>query len=201
MLQKAIFGGTFDPIHLGHLNLAETALKSLKLSKIIFMPAGNPPFKSNKIVTDAKLRYELVKIAIKNNPLFEVSDYELQDESYSYTYKTLEFFKNREPSTKWFFLTGMDCLFQIDKWKYPERIFKAAEIIIFNRDGYKIEEIEKQKYYIEQKYETEVTIINMKLYKVSSTEIRKNIKLGNACKNLLPSDVYKKIIELNLYNA
>ena len=91
-MKKAIFGGTFDPIHIGHVHIAYEALYNLHLDKILFMPAGNPPNKINKNITDAQIRYDLVEKAVEGENHFEISDYEINKKENSYTYETIELF-------------------------------------------------------------------------------------------------------------
>lgn len=198
-MKKGIYGGTFDPIHNGHLALAATALEKLQLSKVIFVPCGNPPHKEERIVTDANLRLNLIKLAICNNNNFQVSDFEVKEEGYSYTYKTLEVFKAMEPETEWFFLSGMDCLFDIEKWKFPERILAAANFTAISREGYKEEDITIRKNYLEKKYGYSISILPMELSPISSSSIRNLVKKGENCSDFLPKKVYNEIIKLSLY--
>ena len=116
-MKKAIFGGTFDPIHIGHIHIAYEALYNLHLDKVLFMPAGNPPNKINKNITDATIRYDLVKKAIEYESNFEISDYEIMKKEYSYTYKTLERFSKLQNDIEWYFLIGGDSLMDLDNWK------------------------------------------------------------------------------------
>ena len=115
MCRVGIIGGTFDPIHLAHIYIAEEAKKKLNLDKVIFMPAGIQPLKTDKKVTEASLRLEMVQKAIEGKIGFEVSDYEIKKEGKSYTYKTLEHFYKEYKDL--YFITGADCLLGIDKWK------------------------------------------------------------------------------------
>jgi nicotinate (nicotinamide) nucleotide adenylyltransferase len=101
-LKKAIFGGTFDPIHIGHIHIAYEALYNLNLDKIIFMPAGNPPHKNKKKITDAQIRYDLVKRAIESEEHFEISDYEINKKENSYTYETVELFSELQRNIEWY---------------------------------------------------------------------------------------------------
>lgn len=145
MKKEAIFGGTFDPIHNGHLHIAYEALYRLNLDKIIFMPSGNPPHKSNKKITNSYIRYEMVHMAIKEEKKFEISDYEIKKTRLSYTYETLEYFKNTFPSVQWYFLTGVDCLMDLHKWKNIDKIMKNCEFVVFNRPGYNKDTVIRQK--------------------------------------------------------
>ncbi|AKA72105.1 nicotinate-nucleotide adenylyltransferase [Clostridium scatologenes] len=199
MMKKAIFGGTFDPIHNGHLHIAYEALYKLNLDKIIFMPSGNPPHKSNKNITEAFLRYEMVKTAIRNEDNFDVSDYEINRDDLSYTYQTLEYFTNLEKETKWYFITGVDCLMDIENWKNAEEILNLCTFVVFNRTGYSIESVLKKKISIEKKCNNKIVFLDIPLLEISSTNIRKHIKEGRKVGHLMPESVCYIIEQLKLY--
>ena len=198
-VKKAIFGGTFDPIHIGHIHIAYEALYNLHLDKILFMPAGNPPHKLNKTITDAKIRYDLVKRSIENEAHFEISDYEINKKENSYTYETVEFFSKLERNIEWYFLVGVDSLMDLDYWKNVDRILNSCKLVVYNRAGFTEEEVLHQKQHIEQKFNKKINFLNMPIIDISSTNIRNNIKQGRNVNYLLPSGVGGIIDELNLY--
>lgn len=199
MIKKAIFGGTFDPIHNGHLHIAYEALYRLGLNQIIFMPSGTPPHKMKKNITDAFLRYEMVKMATREERNFIVSSYEIDKSNLSYTYKTLKHFSNLEKEVQWHFLTGVDCLMDIEKWKNADDIFKLCKLIVFNRPGFNLKNIQYEKEKIENKYSTEIIFLDAPLLEISSTGIRNTVKEGKNISYLLPESVYNTIKQLNLY--
>ncbi|WP_373844573.1 nicotinate-nucleotide adenylyltransferase [Clostridium sp.] len=202
MIKKAIFGGTFDPIHNGHIHIAYEAVYRLGLDKIVFMPTGNPPHKAKKSITDAFLRYEMVKVAIRSESKFTVSNYEVNKPTLSYTYSTLEHFNNLESETEWYFLTGADCLMNIEKWSRVDSIFKLCKFIVFNRPGFPAfttESIKKQKKEIEDKYSTNIIYLDAPLFDISSTVIRNSVKEGKNINYFLPESVCNIIKQLNLY--
>lgn len=198
-MKKAIFGGTFDPIHIGHIHIAYEALYNLHLDKILFMPAGNPPNKINKNITDAAIRYDLVKKAIEYESNFEISDYEIMKKEYSYTYKTLERFSKLQNDIEWYFLIGGDSLMDLDNWKNVDIILNSCKLVVYNRAGYTVEEVLKEKKRIEQKFNNKIIFLNMPIIDISSTNIRKNIKAGRNVNYLLPKGVDKIISKLQLY--
>jgi len=198
-VKKAIFGGTFDPIHIGHIHIAYEALYNLHLDKILFMPAGNPPNKINKNITDAAIRYDLVKKAIEYESNFEISDYEIMKKEYSYTYKTLERFSKLQNDIEWYFLIGGDSLMDLDNWKNVDIILNSCKLVVYNRAGYTVEEVLKEKKRIEQKFNNKIIFLNMPIIDISSTNIRKNIKAGRNVNYLLPKGVDKIISKLQLY--
>ncbi|MBZ9636137.1 nicotinate-nucleotide adenylyltransferase [Clostridium sp. FP1] len=199
MLKKAIFGGTFDPIHIGHIHIAYEALYNLHLDKIIFMPAGNPPHKKNKKITNAQIRYDLVKRAIESEVDFEISDYEINKKENSYTYETVELFSRLQRNIEWYFLIGVDSLMELDKWKNVEKILNGCKIVVYNRAGFTAQEVAKKKLYIEQKFNKKIIYIDMPIINISSTHIRNNIKEGRQVNYLLPRGVEEIIHVNNLY--
>lgn len=198
-MKKAIFGGTFDPIHIGHVHIAYEALYNLHLDKILFMPAGNPPNKINKKITDAQIRYDLVKRAIEYENHFEISDYEINKKESSYTYETVELFSELESDIEWFTLIGVDSLMDLDNWKNVDRILGSCKLVVYNRAGFTMEEVSKQKHHIEQKFNKKIIFLNMPIIDISSTNIRNNIKEGRNVNYLLPSGVEGIINKLQLY--
>ncbi|KZL93860.1 nicotinate-nucleotide adenylyltransferase [Clostridium magnum] len=199
MIKKAIFGGTFDPIHNGHLHIAYEALYKFNLNKIIFMPSGNPPHKLGKKITNASFRYEMVKAVTREEKSFDISSYEINKINLSYTYQTLQHFNDLEKDTEWHFLTGADCLMDIESWKNADKIFQLCKMVVFNRPGYNIENIEEQKSKVEKKYNGEIIFLDIPLLDISSTNIRNTVREGKNVSYLLPESVYNIIKQLNLY--
>lgn len=200
MIKKGIFGGTFDPIHLGHLYIAEQALNIFKLDEVVFIPTGNPPHKANKKVTKSKYRYDMVKLAIKNNNKFSISDYEVNSKDFNYTFKTLEYFNSKEKDTQWYFITGVDCLMDIYTWNNVSEIFKLCNLVVFRRDGYSLESIIQQKKKVEQDFKSNILFMDIPIKKISSTMIRNKILNHEDIKPLVPKEVYKYIIKNNIYS-
>lgn len=200
MIKKGIFGGTFDPIHNGHLYIAHEALDILNLDYVIFMPSGNPPHKTDRKKTDANIRYELVNMAIRGEKKFLLSNFEINNKELSYTYKTLEYFKKLEPETIWYFITGVDCLMEIGTWESVNRILEASKLVVFNRPGYSREDILMQKERVEKMYEKEIIFLDISPFDISSTEIKSMIRKGKDISFLMPNNVYNTILELNLYD-
>jgi nicotinate-nucleotide adenylyltransferase len=198
-VKKAIFGGTFDPIHIGHVHIAYEALYNLHMDKIIFMPAGNPPHKTSKKIIDSKIRYQLVKKAIEKENRFEISDYEINKKENSYTYETLELFNELDSSIEWYFLVGADSLMDLGYWKNVGRMLDNCKLIVYNRAGFKKEEVLKQKLHIEQKFNVKIIFLDMSIIDISSTNIRNNIKIGRNVNYLLPEGVEEIIHKLKLY--
>lgn len=197
MKRIGIIGGTFDPIHLAHLNIAKKAKERLNLDKVIFIPAGSQPLKIDKKVTRASLRFSMVEKAIEGYEGFEVSDYEIKKQGLSYTFETLEHFRKEDEEL--FFITGADCLFNLEKWKNVKRILELCTLVVLTRPGYDNEKLYKSKDYIEKKYNGEIIILELEGMDISSTKIRGLIKEGKNISKLVTSEVFKLIKDNNLY--
>lgn len=198
-MKKGIFGGTFDPIHNGHLHIAYEALYRLGLDEVIFVPAGNPPHKTEKIITDGKIRFELVKKVIDREKKFKVSDYEVKKHNLSYTYKTLKHFNLLYLNSELYFITGVDCLMDIESWKNVPQILDTCKFVVFNRPGYSIEEIKRQKRMIEEKYHKRIIFLNIPILEISSTEIREKIKKRENVSYLIPEKLNSVLDKMKLY--
>lgn len=197
MCRVGIIGGTFDPIHLAHIYIAEEAKKKLNLDKVIFMPAGIQPLKTDKKVTEASLRLEMVQKAIEGKIGFEVSDYEIKKEGKSYTYKTLEHFYKEYKDL--YFITGADCLLGIDKWKEIDKIFSLCKFVVFTRPGYNNNELVNKKRFVEEKYNGDIILLEVPGIHISSTEIREKIINNEKVDDILPAVVLDIIKEKGLY--
>ena len=136
MQRIGVLGGTFNPVHIGHLAIAQMALERMHLTKVIFVPAHIPPHKNPKAVASARHRYNMVKLAIEGNPDFEISDFEIGKKGKSYTVDTMNHFYGSLPQeTKLFFIIGGDTLADLPNWRYIDDILKIAEFIVVNRPG------------------------------------------------------------------
>lgn len=197
MKKIGIIGGTFNPIHLAHTYIAYEAKKQLNLDEVIFIPAGNPPHKKNEGVLSANLRYKMVKMAISNFEDFQISDYEIKKQGYSYTYETLRDFKSKD--NELYFITGADCLLNIEEWKNPEGIFNLSTFVVFNRGGYDNEKLINQKDKIEKKYNTTIKFLDIINLEISSSMIRKRIKENKRVDFFLCKEVLDYIKEYKLY--
>jgi nicotinate (nicotinamide) nucleotide adenylyltransferase len=200
-MKKGILGGTFDPIHNGHLSLAKESLKYLELDTLIFMPNGNPPHKKDKKITAGEIRCELIDLAIKGIDKLQISTYELYKNNLSYTFETVEYLKKVEPETEWFFITGADCLNDLHLWKNVERMLNACTLVVFNRPGYDKKQLINKKNKFEQLYNKKIIFMEFLLIDISSSYIRSIIKLGEDAQKFLPDGVYSKIKELGLYKS
>lgn len=199
MRKYGIMGGTFNPVHFAHLYIAYEAKEKLDLDKVIFMPAGNPPHKKNNIIIDSKYRYDMVKMAISDYEGFEISDYEIKKQGYSYTYETLTDLK--EDDIEFYFIAGGDSLMDIEKWRNTKGVLENCNFVVFNRGEYSENELNKQKLYLEEKYAAKIILLNIMNIDISSTEIRKRIEEGKRIDFFLPKNVIEYINENNLYKG
>lgn len=197
-------GGTFNPIHYGHLVTAEEALYQFKLDEIIFMPSGKPPHKENRQIAPAEDRYLMTVMATAANPKFSVSCFEVDKQTPSYTVETLEELRKiYSHKTEIFFITGADAVLDILSWKEPERIFRLSYFIAATRPDYTIDKLRKVGNFRITKSsaqkEAEIFIMEIPALAISSSDIRKRIKEKRPVRYLLPDAVLEYITERKLY--
>ncbi len=198
MEKIGIFGGTFNPIHSGHLMIAEFLREELKLDKVLFIPTGNPPHKDLNV--SAIDRYKMVKRAIKTNDKFEVTDIETKRENLSYTVDTIRELKLIYRNAKLYFLIGLDTLFQLRTWKKIDELSKEIDFAVALRPKYiDISKINEEISYLQDNFDTNVEIIHTFQLEISSTDLRKRIRDGKSVKYLMPDNVIEYIEENNLY--
>ena len=198
-MKKGIFGGTFDPIHIGHIHIAYEALYKLKLKEIVFMPNGSPPHKLDKNVSDEAARYKMVEAAVKEEKRFSISNYEISKNELSYSYETLIYLNNLEPETKWYFIVGTDSLMNFNKWKNISEILSRSTLVVFSRTGYEKEAVEDTRKFLEEKYSCEILLLEIPLLDISSTNIKEKIYLNQRYEYLLPRGVDEVINKYKLY--
>lgn len=195
-----IMGGTFDPIHIGHLILGETAYHQFHLDNVLFMPVGNPPHKQDREnrATDSQ-RVEMVRLAIASNPHFTLSMEEMHREGYSYTYRTLERLKKRYPDTEYYFILGADSLYTFDEWKEPARILGACTILVGTRNHTSDEKLDRVIEHLEEKYHGQIEKLESLNIDISSKMIRSWIEKGRSLAYYVPDQVIEYIQKNNIY--
>ena len=200
MKKIGILGGTFDPVHLGHINLAIDAKAQAGLDKVIFVPAKLQPFKLDKNVTAGEHRLAMIKEAIDGIDGLEVSPYELEAEGISYTYLTVRAMKKRfGTDARLYFITGTDSFLKIETWKNAEELIRSCSYIIGTRPGYRQEELDECVSRIRDIYNTEILFLNNTQLDISSTEIRERLERGIPSGDLIPAEVERYITEHGLY--
>lgn len=195
-----IMGGTFDPVHYGHLMLAQYAYRQFRLDQVWFLPNGRPPHKSqDTIESETFHRARMVDLAIKDVPYFHMSSYELDQDHISYSYETMEYFHRKYPEDSFAFIIGADSLFAIESWKCPEKLLAVCDILAAYRDDKGTPEMTAQIKYLERKYKAEIQLLETPVMDVSSHEIRKKIKEGRSVTGLIPKAVEEYIVRHNLF--
>lgn len=188
-MRIGILGGTFDPIHNGHLHLAKKVLEKMHLDRIIFIPTNLPPHKTGVRITPTIHRYKMLKLAIGNNKRFMVSDIEIKRRGRSYSVETLRQLRKRYgQSAEMFFITGSDSLKDIDGWKDLEEILNLCRFMVIKRPCFAI-----------KKARRDFIVLHIGAKDISSTDIRRRIKKAQSTQGLLPEKVRDYITRHNLY--
>lgn len=197
-----IMGGTFDPIHIGHLILGEAAYEQLSLDKVLFMPAGNPPHKQNRPgrASDAQ-RVEMVRRAISFNPHFELSLTEMNEEGYTYTYRTLEHLKEENPDTEYYFIIGADSLFDFHLWMKPQRICQACTVVVATRNHIANQDFDNRIKELTKRYKGNFLRLDTLNMDVSSGNIRQWIHEGKSVRYYLSDEVRSYIQKEKIYQG
>lgn len=187
-MRIGILGGTFDPIHNGHIRLARQAKKKLGLDRVVFVPANIPPHKIGVKRLPACERYKMVLLALKASSCFEASDYEIKKGGTSYSVKTLQAFRKKFGRTaRLFFLAGSDSLGQLGSWKDIGQAARLADFVVFSRPGFKAVKIPGIK------------IVTISALDISSSDIRRRLKKGLGVKGFLPEPVWNYINKKGFY--
>jgi nicotinate-nucleotide adenylyltransferase len=205
-LKIGLMGGTFNPIHFGHLVTAEEALKQFNLDKVIFIPTGTPPHKTRGPLASAEDRYLMTVIATASNDDFIVSRAEIDRSGKSYTIDTLRHMKSIfGDKATFYFITGADAILEILTWKDTDNVLKLCKFIAATRPGYDIKKIEELKYKIsgdlslDTAAQNSIYLMEIPALAISSTDIRKRINEGRPIKYLLPEGVSNYILKNDLY--
>lgn len=189
-----IFGGTFNPPHIGHLDIAKEAKLRYGLDRVFFVPSFIPPHKDPKAVIDGAHRANMVKLLIESAPDFLLSEYEISKKTVSYSIDTIRFFETEFPDTKFYFIIGSDAFFYMDTWKEYEKVLKIIDFIIYERKGFLKEKINKKFPGLENLYWIENRYINL-----SSSDIRLQMRGGVNEVEDLGAKVYQYIEKNQLY--
>ncbi len=199
MKKIGIMGGTFNPIHIGHLILADRVKEDLLLDEIWMIPTGCSYMKKDIDVLPGEERYHMISLATKDKPWMKCLDIEIKRSGYTYSYETLEQLKEHYPENEFYFIFGADCLFSIERWKYPERIFDACQIIAAIRNDSSTEEMQKKKNELEQKFGAKIQLYSFPRLEISSTELRERIRMKKSVSYMIPEQVISYIAEKGFY--
>ena len=193
MRRLGIFGGTFNPVHIAHLIIAQDVWERFELEKLVFVPAAAPPHKHDPSIVSPLHRCSMLSLAIEANPAFEVSDVEIRRGGRSYTVDTLATFRKIYPRPiELLFIMGLDQALEIQTWKEPETLFALADIVVVSRPSYELAGLKEE---IKEK----VRLHQGRLVDISSTEIRRRVEAGQPIKYLVPGAVESYIHDHGLY--
>lgn len=202
-MKIGIMGGTFDPVHNGHLMLAEYACRDFCLDQVWFMPNAHPPHKDNKnIVSTPQERAEMVRLAIRGHRKFRVEAYELNRREVSCSYQTMEHFRSCYPDDHFYFIIGADSLFAIEQWVHVERLFPTCTILAAFRDDKNNRGIMKERIrFLNRKYGSDIRLLETPLIHISSHELREMLKNHENTERFIPETVRNYICRHRLYSA
>lgn len=192
-----ILGGTFSPVHLGHLLVAETAREAFGLDEILFIPSGISYLKSN--VLDAKSRMDMTSLAIEDNAHFALSTMEIDRQGNSYSYETIAQLKSSHPDTAYYFIVGSDSLLMMDQWVCPGKIFGEVKVLVAPRQGCNEEQLAEKIAFLKEKYQAQIFILPMNRVDISSSEIREKAQNGQSIRYLVHPQVMHYIEKHHLY--
>ena len=199
MIKVGIMGGTFDPIHIGHLILAMEAINYKNLDEMWFIPTGNPNFKQDKNVTDKQKRFEMVKIATQDNDKFKVCDYEINKNGVTYSWETMKYLRENYDND-FYFIMGEDSLMSVETWENAEDFLKNTKILAcirrqeeMSKLDEKIDELKSKGYFVEK--------IPASFIDISSTKIRGKVQSNQDFRYFLPNQVFEYIVRNKLYES
>ena len=213
-----LFGGSFNPVHIGHLRAAEEIKEMLQLDKVIFIPTSVHPLKGSKNVPDGRKRYRMLKIATRDNPDFEVSEIELERGGASYTIDTLKYFSKKYKSREFYFILGSENLSGIEKWKDYQDLFEYSNFVVMKRPGMRsmkgksaipsklrrmfvLKKSDEDLPYFQHKSSNKLIFLNIRGIRISSTKVRKLIKDKKSVRYFIPNSLYTYIMKNNLYTG
>ena len=190
-----VMGGTFDPIHHGHLVTAEEALVQFGLDEVIFVPTGQPWMKEGRDVSPAEDRYLMTVIATASNPRFTVSRIEIDRDGPTYTVDTLRALGTENPDAELYFITGADAMLEIFEWKDPDEVLSHAHFIAATRPGYDLARFDATA----STRHPNVSVMNVPALAISSTDIRRRVREGRPIRYLVPEGVKSYIEKAGIY--
>ena len=199
MIKIGIMGGTFDPIHIGHLILAMEAINYKNLDEVWFIPTGNPNFKQDKNVTDKQKRFEMVKIATQDNKKFNVCDYEINKNGVTYSWETMKYLRENY-DYDFYFIMGEDSLMSVETWENAEDFLKNTKILAcirrqeeMSKLDVKIDDLKSKGYFVEK--------IPTSFIDISSTKIREKVQTNQDFRYFVPNQVFEYIVRNKLYES
>jgi nicotinate-nucleotide adenylyltransferase len=195
-----VFGGSFDPVHMGHLTIAQDAVEQLELDRLIFVPAAVPPHKQGRTLANGRYRFEMLQLATESNLSFEVSDMELQRGGVSYTFDTMTQVQFEHPGAELFFIVGIDSLTILHAWRNVDKLLEMCTIVPFARGGEDAARVAEQ-IQLSEPWKTKLLerLIRIHEIEISASDIRMRLAEGLSIRYLVPSEVEMYIAEHGLY--
>lgn len=200
-MRLGVFGGSFDPIHLGHLRLAEEAREGFALDQVLFIPTWVSPFKTGRVVTPPEHRLEMVRRATAGNDAFAYSAIECIREGTSYTVETLRTLQAENPSAELWFLTGTDAIADLPRWREPEEVLRLTRFAVATRAGTTVEEAKAKLAHLPGTWQERISFFPMTNIDISSTDIRDRLAVRRSVHYLLPVEVEEYIATQGLYKT
>ena len=197
-MTTGIIGGTFDPIHIGHLIAAEQAQTKLGLTKVLFMPAGQPWFKANNGITSAQHRVEMVRLAISSNPSFKLCTVETGRTGPSYTIDTMVELSDKQGVDNPYFIIGSDSLEGFPLWKEPVKLLQMCRLVVVSRSGSMQIDLSSLEAAVPGLLDN-ITLLDMPIINISSSDIRGRMAQGESIRYLVPAEVWQYIVKHRLY--
>ncbi len=197
MARLGVYGGTFDPPHLGHLCLAESAADALDLEQVIFVPAGHPPHKRDAVRVPIQHRLSMLELAIANNQRFTISRHEIDRPGPHYTVETMRLFVEQQPHDEWYFIMGGDSLRDLDQWARPDELIRLCKLAVIARKNFDAAPAMHEAAI--PGITERVTMIDSPLIAVSSTGITERLLEGRSVRYLVPDAVLSYIKQYGLY--
>ena len=194
-----IMGGTFNPIHMGHLLMAQYAKEYADLDAVIFIPAGCPYMKDRGTLIEGQIRLQMVQMAIEGSDAYFASDIEIKRSGNTYTYETLQELSKIFPHADFYFILGADSLFGLEHWIYPEKILKNCTLIAAARNGSGMDALENKRRELIDRFGGEILLMDFPTVDISSTLIRKRIKNGKSVRYMMPDNLVDYIKANGLY--
>lgn len=199
-MKIGIFGGTFDPVHVGHMIISEQVMDELGLDRVVFVPGGIPPHKeASSVRASAEDRFALVEAAVAGNERFSVDRVEIDAGRAMHSVETVQILKDRSPRNEWFFITGADEVSNLLTWKDPDRLLEEAVMVAATRPGYdlsKLDHLEAGLQNFDRIFPVECSRVD-----ISATNIRRRILQGKSLRYLIPEEVHEIMNERGLYRG
>ncbi len=198
-MQFGLFGGTFDPVHYGHLLLAEQCREQCALDEVWFIPSGNPPHKGDSTISSGIARAEMLEFATAGHKRFRVNRMELNRDGATYTVDTLQELRSEDPDHELFFLIGADSLTYLPTWREPSRIARLATIVAVNRGDRPLPDLALIRSQLGDAVASRIQRVSMPGIDLSATDIRRRVREGKSIRYMTPRAVEQYITENGLY--